>query len=60
MGFGKKRDDTGTGGLLGKLKAMPWEREALTVIQPLPDNAALPSDLHDRGTVKGAGEEATK
>ena len=59
MGWGKKKDD-GTMGLLGYLKKQPWEREALTEIQPLPDNAALPPDLDDRGTIKCAGVQDTK
>ena len=48
MGLGKKKDD-GTGGLLGRLNVEPWEREALTEIQPLRDTAPLPSDLNDLG-----------
>jgi hypothetical protein len=59
MGWGKKKDD-GTGPVLGRLKVEPWEREPLTEIEPLRDNAALPSDLDDRGAVKGAGVQDTK
>jgi hypothetical protein len=55
MGFGKKKED---GVKLGFLKAMPWEREPLTEVQPLRD-VAPPSGLDDRGTVKSAAEQDT-
>lgn len=58
MGFGKKKQDAAQ--ILGRLSVEPWEREPLTEIQPLRDNAALPSDLDDRGTVKGAVVQDTK
>ena len=58
MGFGKKKKDAAE--ILGRLSVMPWEREPLTEIQPFRDNAALPSDLDDRGTVKSAGVQDTE
>lgn len=47
MGTGSKKDDSV---ILGRLKVMPWEREPLTEIQPLRDNAPLPSDSGLRRT----------
>ena len=58
MGFGKKKEDAAV--ILGYLKPMPWEREALTEVQPWQDNAAPPSELNDQRTVKGACERDTK
>ncbi len=58
MGAGKKKDDAVIP--TGRLKVMAWERESLTEIQPLKDEPALPSDLDDRGTVRGALKQGKK
>jgi hypothetical protein len=58
MGFGKRKEDAVR--ILGYLKAMRWEREPLTEVQPWPDDAAPPPELNDQGTVKGAGDQDTK
>jgi hypothetical protein len=49
MGFGKKKEDAAV--MLGRLKAMPWEQEPLTEIQPLRDNAVA-SNFDDRSAVQ--------
>jgi len=59
MGWGKKRDD-GMLGQLGYLKAMPWEREPLTEIQPLAEKADRSSDVDDRRSAKDACELTSK
>ena len=55
MGFGKKKEDAAVA--LGYLRAMPWEREPLTEVQPLRDNAPSALDLDNRRTLKGASEQ---
>lgn len=58
MGLGKYKDD-GTGPILGTLHKMPWEREPLTEIQLLREDAVT-SDLDDRGPVKRVRDLSAK